>query len=488
MCARLKATRVLLVDTDPEVVRLIQNLLTGDPFKIAVESSCKAAMERAAVFLPDILIVSLSLPSNDGVELCRQIKQDDEHHAVFVIVLAGPKVGYAQAGELWKLGIDEFIEKPIDHDKFVTCVHDASHSVLSSRKLKQEFKDLYSSMDVLIVQDGGCAPGYNPVTAFVVEHMERYGRRCYAAAEGFRSVVSNQNRDYHRIIYDRAIYKREEHIPGVLSVSHLSNARGASFRSERYPEFKNQEETLKAIYGLQQRHVNVLVGIGGNGTFLGVQRLAEDLSSAVQTFFIPVTIDSDISHTECIGQHTGIEEGARKVASYWADAMTHKRIYIVEMMGARGGYHALHSSIGGRAHLVVLPGMELELTRVVDLLNKRSYAVIVVAEGYKVEERGNGMSASEFFYEELKQTGKPIKLRVICESFTRDIRGAHPNSQDMSLAQRMAFNAVQYMIEGRSRVMPAIQGTQEFPQPFDGITTDNAVHTNMVTVANRLLL
>lgn len=351
-----------------------------------------------------------------------------------------------------------------------------------------EAKKLFAAIDVLIIQDGGCAPGYNPVTAFLAAHMERFGRRCYAAGEGFKSTVLNEDANYKRIIYNRNIYKREEHLPGVMNISSLSGASGARFRSERYPDFAKEERKSLAAKNLLARGVRAIVAVGGNGTFLGIRDLKRLLPPHVQAFFVPVTIDSDISNTECIGQHTGIEEGARKIAAYTADARTHKRIYIVEMMGARGGFHALHSCIGGRGHMVVLPGMDVDLARTVDLLNKKESAVIVVAEGYKRDERPEETNAAELFHDELKSTGKPLRLKVVCEAFSRDIRGATPNSQDVSLAQRMAYNVAEYMNEGRDAVMPAIQGSQDFPLPFDVIQTDNTVQGNLVKVSNRLFL
>jgi len=352
----------------------------------------------------------------------------------------------------------------------------------------EEAKRLFSQMDVLIVQDGGCAPGYNPVTAFVVSHMERFGRHCFAAHEGFRSVVSNDDIDYRRAIYDHDTYKREEHIPGVMNVSSLSDASGARFRSERYPEFAREENLLLATQNIIDRGVHVVVAIGGDGTFRAVRDLSRLLPKQVQTFFIPVTVDSDISNTECIGQHTGIEEGAKRIAAYAADARTHKRIYIIEMMGARAGFHALHSCIGGRGHMAVLPGMTVDLARTVDLLNEKQSAVIVVAEGYKRDVRQARMNTAEFFHQELKSTGKTIHAKVVCEPFSRDIRGARPNSQDISLAQRMAYHVATYMHEGKRNVMPAIQGCQDFPLPFDVIQTDNTVAGNLVRIANRLFL
>ncbi len=61
-----------------------------------------------------------------------------------------------------------------------------------------DYSRMFAEMDVLILQDGGCAPGYNPVTAFVVQHIERHGRRCFVALEGFKSLVENGDCDYRR--------------------------------------------------------------------------------------------------------------------------------------------------------------------------------------------------------------------------------------------------------------------------------------------------
>ena len=89
-----------------------------------------------------------------------------------------------------------------------------------------------------------------------------------------------------------------------------------------------------------------------------------------------------------------------------ADARTHQRCYIVEMMGADGGFHALHSCIGGGAHYAALvdPLSDEELARVATAVDRRKgdkskmyfmrfrqhppwfifrrSTVIVVAEGY----------------------------------------------------------------------------------------------------------
>jgi len=353
----------------------------------------------------------------------------------------------------------------------------------------REGEKLYKEIDVLLVQDGGCAPGYNTVTAFITHFLENAGRQVYIVAEGFKSLVTGQAEDFYRLIDDPRVYESLEHIPGVFFAPPLRDARGARFRTERYREFTNPEIRKVAARNIVSRRVKVLVGIGGNGTFAGIRRLGDFLPDTVGLFFIPVTIDSDIFGTECIGEHTGVEIGAEKIHCYLADARTHKRCYIIEMMGADGGYHALHSCLGAGAHLALVPASSHDPRKVAELLKDREYTVIVVAEGYKKEERKEGNyrgNAAEYFRDELLAAGLETKQRVICEGFSRDIRGAAPNNKDIMLAQQMARKLTALILQGKTKLMPAVLSGKEYAIPFDEIRTDNSVESDLLGLANRL--
>src|SRR5262249_1772984 len=100
---------------------------------------------------------------------------------------------------------------------------------------------LYDRMDVLLVQDGGCAPGYDSVTAQLTRALEGVGRQIFVAREGFKSLVSGTARDFSCLIHDRALYERLEHVPGVIHSAPLAQGRGASFRTERFTEFHQAE-------------------------------------------------------------------------------------------------------------------------------------------------------------------------------------------------------------------------------------------------------
>lgn len=348
---------------------------------------------------------------------------------------------------------------------------------------------LFREMDVLLVQDGGCAPGYNTVTAFITQFLENAGRQIYVAAEGFKSLADGRSEDFYRLVNDPRIYESLQHIPGVFFAPPLRDARGARFRTERYREFIKPAVQEEAARLLISRNVKVLVGIGGNGTFAGIRSLGKFLPQEVQLFFIPVTIDSDIYGTECIGEHTGVEIGAEKIHCYLADARTHKRCYLIEMMGAEGGYHALHSCLGAGAHLALVPSAHYDPAKLAQALKDREYTVIVIAEGYKKEERkakGYQGNAAEYFRDELLAAGLATSQKVVCEGFSRDIRGASPNNKDIMLAQQMARKLTELVLEGKSHLMPAVLSGKEYAIPFWEIRTDNSVESTLVGLANRL--
>jgi len=483
---------VMVVEPNKEDRDLYIRLLsTLEELDIEGMSNGREAFEKIKRFPPDILVANIDIPDMDGIELCRKLKSDPDSELceIYVIIISERK-GKDEKIRCMSEGADDYLTKPVDPDELIARVKVAARIATHTKRTDLEYKKMFSKIDVLLIQEGGCAPGYNPVTAFITYHLESMGRKVYATKEGFRSLVQGKDEDFVRLVYDPELYKKLDHIPGVIHVAPLSEAPGALLRGERYPDFKKKELQKKAAKNIIERDVKVIVAIGGNGTFKGISSLCDFLPTGIQVFFVPVTIDSDIAGTECIGENTGIEMGAEKIRRYMADARTHKRVYIIEMMGASSGFHALHSCLGARAHLAVLPNSKIDHKKVVEAINKREDGcVIVVAEGYKREERNQKNikdNAAEYFYKELLATGIPIKRRVVCEPFSRDIRGATPNNQDITLAQRMAYNVARYIKAGASRLMPAVSSGREYAIPFSEIRTDNMVEEDLLILSDRL--
>ncbi|MBN2123896.1 MAG: 6-phosphofructokinase, partial [Deltaproteobacteria bacterium] len=336
--------RVLMVDGDASSRDACLRVLGNHPEFHAEEASCaKEALEKIAKAAPDIVICDQRLSDMEGIAFCRRLKEDAESPLANVyFIMVGAEDGEQDRMLSVVGGADDFLPKPLRPDELLARLKVGQRISSLLRKTELEYRQLFEQMDVLLIQEGGCAPGYNPVTAFVTYHLEGQGRKVYATREGFKSLVLGKDEDFIRLVYDPERYKRLDHIPGVFHAAPLSEWRGALLRSERYREFVKAEIQKRAVASIKRKKVNALIAIGGNGTFRGIRSLCEMMPTSIQVFFIPVTIDSDVAGTECIGQHTGVEMGAERIRCYMADARTHKRIYIVEMMGANSGYHALH--------------------------------------------------------------------------------------------------------------------------------------------------
>ncbi|MFC1824639.1 6-phosphofructokinase [Thermodesulfobacteriota bacterium] len=483
---------ILLIIDEDDAARKAHGETLKKQLGLRVEEvkSGKEALKKIEKTPPDIILVDQQLPDMEDSAFCRFIKEDqDSHLAHIYLVMIGSAETEEEKIRCINMGADDYLTKPVREGELLARIKVGQRISSILKKTKLETVRMFQDMDILLIQDGGCAPGYNPVTAFITYQLEMQGRETFATCEGFKSLVSGSDEDFVRLVYDPDLFKKLDHVPGVFHAAPLSEWRGAQLRSERYKEFLKENMQKKAASTIKRKKVQALIAIGGNGTFRGVASLCQYLPTSIQVFFIPVTIDSDVAGTDCIGQHTGVEMGAEKIRCFMADARTHKRTYIVEMMGASSGFHALHACLGARAHLAVLPNSVIDHKRVAEALNKREECVIVVAEGYQKEQRevqGIKGNAADYFYQELLATGIKLNRKVVCEPFSRDIRGAAPNNMDISLAQRMAYNVASYLTAGTSRLMPAVQSGREYAIPFNEIETDNLKEKDLLVLSDRL--
>jgi hypothetical protein len=83
-------------------------------------------------------------------------------------------------------------------------------------------------------------------------------------------------------------------------------------------------------------------------------------------------------------------------------------------------------------------------------------------------------------------SGLQTRQKIVCEGFSRDIRGASPNNQDIALAQQLARKLTELIIQEKSAMMPAVVSGKAYAIPFEEILTDNSVEPDLAGLANRL--
>lgn len=109
----LVMVRVLLVEDNEMNRDMLSRRLSRKGFEVSVALDGAAALESAAVDLPDLILMDMSLPVMDGWEATRRIKADAATAAIPVIGLTA----HAMEGDREKClaaGCDDYDTKPVD--------------------------------------------------------------------------------------------------------------------------------------------------------------------------------------------------------------------------------------------------------------------------------------------------------------------------------------------------------------------------------------
>jgi two-component system, OmpR family, KDP operon response regulator KdpE len=118
MADRSPGTRALLVEDDPNIVDLIRSNLAVRGFDTVVSTDGRQALQLLETEEPDIVLLDLMLPEEDGFSLCRQIR---ERSSVAVIVVS------ARGGERDKvtalnMGADDYMTKPFSVEELLARI------------------------------------------------------------------------------------------------------------------------------------------------------------------------------------------------------------------------------------------------------------------------------------------------------------------------------------------------------------------------------
>jgi 6-phosphofructokinase 1 len=231
------------------------------------------------------------------------------------------------------------------------------------------------------------------------------------------------------------------------SVAQIIQRGGTILKTARCKRFYEEKYRKQAADNLKELGVDMFVAVGGDGTFTGAELLAREYG--VKVVGVPGTIDNDLYGTDfTIGYDTAVNTVVEAVDKIRDTAMSHDRIFVVEVMGRDAGFIALRSGMAVGAEAVLVPETRTNISRVLQRLegrrkNKQS-AIVIVAEGddFGGADEVAAAISKQFVEREVKIT----KLGHIQ-------RGGNPTAMDRVLAGCLGVGAVEAVLEGVSGVM-----------------------------------
>ena len=268
-----------------------------------------------------------------------------------------------------------------------------------------------------VITTGGDAPGMNAAIRAVTRIAHAKNLQVIGFERGWEGLIQNNFQ-----------HLTPRSVGGIIQLG------GTMLHTARCPEFKTEEGLKKAAKTLNSHKVDGLVVIGGDGSFKG----ALDLSKHCNTLMagIPATIDNDVYGTdETIGFDTAVNTAVAEIDKIRDTAISHERIFIVEVMGRQRGFLALIVGITVGAEIILVPENQCNLDNVVTVLKENALkgkkaGIVVAAEGCgRVNEVSKAIE---------EQTGSEVRLTIL--GYVQ--RGGSPTARSRLLASLFAEKAI----------------------------------------------
>ena len=129
-----KLTNILLVEDDPEDVRIIMRALESSDMKTTVHVACDGVEAIDYLYQrnqytpesaprPNLILLDLNLPRVDGRAVLRELKYSADFRQIPVVILTTSE-NPDDVLNSYDLGVNSFMTKPVAYDKFVALIHD----------------------------------------------------------------------------------------------------------------------------------------------------------------------------------------------------------------------------------------------------------------------------------------------------------------------------------------------------------------------------
>ncbi|MBQ9560196.1 MAG: 6-phosphofructokinase [Bacteroidaceae bacterium] len=315
-----------------------------------------------------------------------------------------------------------------------------------------------------VLTSGGDSPGMNAAIRAVTRAAIANGFRMMAIYRGYEGLINDEIREFHT-----------EDVSGIIGRG------GTILRTARCKEFMTPEGRKQAYDVMQERGIDALIVIGGNGSLTGARLFAQEYD--IPCIGLPGTIDNDLNGTDLtIGYDTTLNTIMECVDKIRDTANSHERIFFVEVMGRDAGFLAQNSAIAAGAEAAIIPEDSTGADQLEQFIGRgirksKSSSIVIVSESPKC--------GAMYYAERVKKEYPEYDVRVSILGHLQ--RGGSPSAGDRILASRMGVGAVQALVDGQRNVMIGVRNDEIVYVPFSqAVKSDKMVKKDLIDAMNVL--
>lgn len=324
-----------------------------------------------------------------------------------------------------------------------------------------------------ILTSGGDCAGLNAVIRAAVHKADQLGWEVYGILDGTAGLLEKEPQ--YRVLKPADMDSNILRMGGTI----LGTTNKGNPFAFPMPDGSTKDRSGEIINNFKKLGLEAVIGIGGDGSFAILRRLAQQ--GGISMVGIPKTIDNDLGKTErSVGFDTAVAVATEALDRLQPTAASHDRVMILEVMGRDAGHIALSAGIAGGADVILIPEIKYNIENIAKKILKvkeggRNFGLVIVSEAVKTPdgekfevtyhngEKRYGGIGNYIAYKISEATGSESRVTVLGHVQ----RGAPPTYGDRLLASAFGVRAVDLINEGRFDRMVAWRNRQLVDVPIE---------------------
>jgi two-component system KDP operon response regulator KdpE len=210
----MSAGRILVVDDEPQIRRILRTTLTGAGYEVDDARSGEEALEKVREFRPDLMLLDINMPGMGGLAACRALRADS-HGAIIMLTVRNSEDDKVKALDA---GADDFVTKPFSTPELLARIRAALRRVPApsqSSPARLELGRLVIDFTARTVDNGGVTAHLTPKELELLRYLTQHPNEAVSHRQLLQAVWGpdyGDQVDYLRV-FIRSLRKKIESNP-----------------------------------------------------------------------------------------------------------------------------------------------------------------------------------------------------------------------------------------------------------------------------------
>ena len=224
------SSRILLVEDEPALALTLSDLLAGEGYEVETAGDGPGGLARGLQEAWDLIILDIMLPGKNGLEVCRELRQNGKDVAVLMLTaksqLTDRVVGL-------KLGADDYVTKPFEPPELLARVEALLRRIKKDKRqpvVRFEFGDVAVDFEQGDVRKGGVVVALAAKELDLLRYLVNHRGKVVSREELLEGVWEYQPGVSSRTIDVHVAWLRQKLEDNPANPKHIHTVRGVGYR------------------------------------------------------------------------------------------------------------------------------------------------------------------------------------------------------------------------------------------------------------------